>query len=138
MSRADPAQLEKARRLLAHEGAAGRADKSTTAAARVYDKLRAHLGLLVGDLGVRLLFVRSARLAQGEFATFAEVTGVEASTMLREYLQKNSPAVAAESAAVLFGTFFTLIHTFIGERLTTEVLRTAWPMFDTAPAEKTK
>ena len=138
MNRSDPAQIETARRLLAHEGAVDSADKSTTTAGRVYDKLHAHLCLLVGEAGVHLLFVRSAKLAQGEFGAFAEVASLEVSTRLREYLKTRAPAVAAESAAVLFGTFFTLINSFIGERLTTEVLRSAWPMFDTVPAEKTK
>ena len=138
MNRPDPAQIERARRLLAHEGAVGSADKSTTTAGRVYDKLHTHLGLLVGNVGVQMLFARSARLAQGEFATCAEVTGVEGSPRLGEHLKTRNPAVAAESAAALFGTFLELLNRFIGERLTSEVLRSAWPMFDTAPTEKIK
>ena len=126
--------------MLAHEGAAGSADaRATTAAGRVYDKLHAHLAPLVGAAGVQLLFVRSAKLAQGEFACFAEVSILEGSTKLRECLQAQDPAVATESAAALFGTFFTLITTFIGERLTAQVLRSAWPTFEeTAPREKNK
>jgi hypothetical protein len=54
-------------------------------------------------------------------------------------LQAQDPAVATESAAALFGNFFTLITTFIGERLTAQLLRSAWPNFDeTAPTEKKK
>lgn len=130
MKRPSPAQMERARRLLALEGAAGSADKCATAAGRVYDKLRAHLAPLVGDAGVQLLFVRSGKLAQGEFAWLAGVSILEGSTKLREYLQAQAPAVATESAAALFGTFFALITTFIGERLTLQVLRSAWPTIE--------
>jgi His Kinase A (phospho-acceptor) domain/PAS domain len=80
--------LEKARRLLAHERAASGADDSAAAAAgRVYDKLHAHLAPLVGAIGVQALFVRSAKLTQGEFGGLAEVSILEGSTKLREHLQ---------------------------------------------------
>ena len=130
-----PAQMERARRLLAHEGAASTPDESA-AAGRVYDKLHAHLAPLVGTAGVQALFVRSAKLAQGEFACLAEPAILESSTKLRECLQAQDPAVATESAAALFGTFFGLLTTFIGERLTIQVLRSAWPTIEaTAPEE---
>ena len=137
LSRPSLAQIETARRLLAHEGAAAPADESATpAAGRVYEKLVAHLAPLIGDAGVQLLLVRSAKLAQGEFAFLVKVSSEEGSTKLREVLQAQDPAVATESAAALFGTFFALITTFIGERLTIQVLRRAWPMIEeTAPRE---
>jgi hypothetical protein len=129
--------MERARRLLAHESAADTAVASaTTAAGRVYDKLHAHMAPLVGVAGVQLLFVRSGKLAQGEFAWLSEVSILEGSTKLRERLQGQDPAVAPESAVILFGTFFALVTTFIGERLTTQILRRAWPTIeDTAPTE---
>ena len=140
MNRPGPKQMETALRLLALEGAASRADdRAATAAGRVYDKLHAHIAPLVGDAGVELLFVRSAKLAQGEFAFLAEVSILEGSTKLRGCLQAQEPAVATESAAALFGTFFALITDFIGERLTTQVLRGAWPTIEeTALRETTK
>jgi len=138
MNRPNPAQIERARRLLAHEGAAGSAERATTAAGRVYDRLHAHLAPLVGGAGVQLLFMRSAKLVQGEFASLAEVSGLEGSTKLRERLQTRTPALATESVVALFGAFFTLITTFIGERLTTQVLLGAWPTFEETAPEKTK
>ena len=124
--------------MLAHEGVAGSADASP-AAGRVYDKLHAHIAPLVGTDGAQLLFVRSAKLVQGEFAWFAEISILEGSTKLREFLHARDPVVATESAVVLFGTFFALITTFIGERLATQVLRSAWPMIEpTAPRETGK
>lgn len=132
MSRPSPAQTERARRLLAHEAGA---DPGATAASRVYDKLHAHMAPLVGVAGVQLLFVRSAKLARGEFAWLSDVSILEGSTMLRERLQTRD-AVDLESAVNLFGTFFALVTTLIGERLTTQILRGAWPTIaDVAPTE---
>jgi len=134
MNRPSP-QLERARRLLAHEGALGSADECARAAGSVYDKLHAHLDPLLGLAGVQALFVRSAQLANGEFA-FLDAGVVKGSTTLREGLQAQEPAVATESAVALFGIFFALITTFIGDRLTTQVLRGAWPTIEeTAPRE---
>ena len=130
--------MERIRRLLAHEGAAGAADEAATAAGRVYDKLHAHLAPLVGTAGVRALFVRSAKLAQGEFACLAEPAILESSTKLRQWLQAQDPAVATASAAALFGTFFGLLTTFIGERLTTQALRSAWPTIEETASEENK
>ncbi len=126
---ASPAQIERARRLLAHEGAAGGADEAATAAGRVYDKLDAHLAPLLGAAGVQALLARSAKLTQGEFS-FLTVAGPDGSKKLRECLRAQDPAVATESAAALFGAFFTLLTTFIGERLTVQALRRAWPQIE--------
>ena len=140
MIKAGPAQLERARRLLAHEGAADRADEpATTAASRVYDKLHTQMAPLVGDSGVQMLFMRSAALAKGEFARLAELSTIEGSTQLRESLHAQKRAVTTESAAALFGHLFSLMNIFIGERLTSQVLRGAWPAFEeAAPREKHK
>ena len=123
--------MERARRLLAHEGAAAGADGSATAACRVYDKLQAHLCPLVGSAGVQALLVRSVKLTQADFS-FLEVDVLDegSTTKLHECFQAQEPAVVTESAAALFGTFFALIATFIGERLTTQVLRGAWPTIE--------
>ena len=135
--RLNPTQLERARRLLAHEGATdGENECAATPSARVYDKLHAELSPIVGEAGVQLMFVRSAKLAQGEFAWIAEISILDGSTRLRDSLQAHDPPVSMESAAALFGIFFTLIATFIGERLTSQVLRAAWPTIEeTAPRE---
>jgi len=133
-----PAQLEKARRLLAHESAAGGADSAGTAAGRVYDKLHAHLAPLLGGIGVQSLFVRSAKLTPGEFSGVAEVSILDGSEKLREHLQARGSAVDAESAAALFGTFLELLTTFVGERLVTQVLRSAWPAIEEKAPRETK
>jgi hypothetical protein len=133
----NPEQMATARRLLVHEGANGGAAKCAEAAGRIYEKLYAHLAPIVGAAGVRALLVRSARLARNDFAFF-ESGVVQGPQQLRDLLQAQDPAVATEAAAALFGTFFALITTFIGERLTTQVLRRAWPTFDDAAQMETR
>lgn len=122
--------MGRARQLLAHEGAVpGSSAECAAAAGRVYDKLHAHLAPLLGSAGVRALLVRSAKLRQDQFP-FLELAVVDSSTKLRECLRAQDTAVATEAAAALFGTFFALITTFIGERLTTQALRRAWPTIE--------
>lgn len=130
--------MERARRWLAHERSGpASADEWAAAAERVYDKLHAQLAPLIGVAGVQALLVRSLKVAHLEFAC-CDVATVESSTKLRECLRVQEPAAALETAAVLFGTFFTLITTFIGERLTTQVLRSAWPALDEPAPRETK
>jgi circadian clock protein KaiC len=81
VNRPSAAQLEKARLLLLHEGAAGSAGECATAAGGVYDKLHAHLDPLLGAAGVQALLVRSAKLTQRQFS-FLEVAVVEDSAFL--------------------------------------------------------
>ena len=86
LNKPSPAHLLMAEHLVAHEGAAaGPAD--TAPAARVFDKLCVHLAPLLGDAGVQLLFVRSAKLVGGEFASLAEISVFERSARLRALLE---------------------------------------------------
>jgi hypothetical protein len=91
MNRPSRAHIERARRLLVHEGAAVSADTCAAAAWRVFDKLTSNLAPLVGAAGVQALFVRSAKLAKGEVACLAEASTLN-STKLRECLQAQDPA----------------------------------------------
>jgi hypothetical protein len=140
MSRPSATQLDKAKQLLASEGDPwSSAEECASAAWRVYEKLNARLAPLLGSAGVQALFVRSAKLAQTEFGSLAEIATPEGLTRLGSCLQALDPAIATEAAATLFGTFLDLITTFIGERLTVLVLRSAWPTIeDTAPRETKK
>lgn len=131
MSRPSATQLEKAKRMLASEGAiTNSSDKCAAAAWQVYEKLNARLAPLLGLAGVQALLVRSAKLAQSEFPALAEVATPEGLTSLGSCLKALTPTLAEETAATLFGTFLDLMTTFIGERLTVLVLRSAWPAID--------
>ena len=130
------AQVERAKRLLASEGASAEGSTECAAAAgRVYEKLDAHLAPLLGRAGVQALFARSAKVSLSGLASVAELAAaVEGSTELSTWLQSRHPEDAAKTASVFFGAFLELITTFIGERLTVQVLRSAWPTIEeTAP-----
>jgi hypothetical protein len=130
-------EVERARRLLASEGDSGSsADECAAAAWRVYEKLNARLAPLVGSAGVEALLVRSAKLAQAELGSLAEVAIAEGMKKVSSGLQALDPTDATEVAATLFGTFLELVTNLIGERLTVVVLRSAWPTIeDTVPGE---
>jgi hypothetical protein len=138
MTRPSAGQLDRAKRLLASEaGPSDGSDETAPVAARVYEKLDAQLAPLLGRAGVRALFARSAKMAETELASFADATDDAAKLIAR--LQSLEPAVASEAAVALFGTFLELVTTFIGERLTVQVLRRAWPAIEeTAPRETQK
>jgi hypothetical protein len=139
MGRPNATQVERAKRLLANEGDAGRSSEECAAAAwLVYEKLNVRLAPLLGSTGVQALFVRSAKLAQAEFVSLAEVATSEGMKKLGACLQALAPVDASEVAATLFGTFLDLITTFIGERLTVLVLRSAWPTIDDTARRETK
>jgi hypothetical protein len=130
LTRVSPAQAERVRLLLVYEGAvAGDAGACAAAVGRVYDKTHSHLAPLLGSAGVRALLVRSVKLRQGQFPCL-DVAVVDSSKTLVECLQSQDAAVTTEAAEALFGTLFALITTFIGERLTTQALRRAWPAIE--------
>src|SRR5450631_2598521 len=100
MSGPSPAQLERARRLLATEGDSGaNAEECAAAAWQVYEKLYARLSPVLGTAGVQALCVRSATLAQMEFASLAEITTPDGLMKLGACLQALEPAIATEAAA---------------------------------------
>jgi hypothetical protein len=131
--------MDRVRRLLVDEGAAGNEVECAAAAGRCWDKLHTHLAPIVGAAGLQALLVRSAKLVDRKFS-FLEAAVIQGSTKLRECLQAQDRSVATEAAVALFGTFLALLTSFIGEQLTTQVLRRAWPMLEeiapqTAPKE---
>ena len=78
--------------------------------------------------------MRSAKLTKREFAWISEISLLAGSTRLREHLEAADPAINAETIEILFATFFSLAAALIGDRLTTQALRRAWPTI----MEKTK
>jgi hypothetical protein len=130
--------MQWAAQLLAHEGIRDAANGASSAAAgRVYDKIFLHLATIIGDAGVQSVFVRSAKVVQGEFVAFSETPLFERPLKLRDYLHKTNPAVTTEAATVLFATFFALISTFIGKRLLAQVLRRTWPTLEISASMET-
>ena len=119
------------------------AEECAAAAGRVHDKHATQLAPLLGGTGVQAMFVRSAKLARAALPVLAELVpaierSAEGATELRTYLRTLDRTAAAEAATVLFGTFLDLIISFIGDRLTVQVLRGAWPGIDETASRGSK
>ena len=135
MIRPSQAETERARRLLAQEGMSGKAAEPAQAAQRVFDTIHVLFAPLLGPAGVQTMLVRSARLARVDFP-FLELAAVETSAQLQQCMRTLEPEVASGAAVALFGTFLTLLTEFIGERLTAQVLSSAWPISENTAAKE--
>jgi len=123
------AELAWAKRLLTQEGFSGTSESSGEAAARIFEQIHLQLDPLIGDSGVQALLARSGKLAHPDYA-FLAAQSADAGRRLRAHASSQTPEAALESAATLVAIFFSLIITFIGERLTREALREAWPTLE--------
>ena len=120
------------RRILARE-AGPEADASATAAAarRVCERFAHQLTPLIGDAGVAAICARSLHLtlrnAQGLVPVRASARENAPFALLQLSLEQQQPAAATETAVAVLGTASELLALFIGESLTTSLLREAWP-----------
>lgn len=128
-------RLDWGRQLLALERKRAEGDWAEVAA-RVHGRAVPHLAALLGLAGVQALLRRSAKLGAHSFPWLAEPGVVDTAATLQTALQVQPSDVALEAAAALFSTFFAMLETFIGRRLTIQLLRGAWPeLVDAAPEE---
>jgi hypothetical protein len=139
---------EVALRLLARKvltpqvGSAGGVEDLASAVRRTYDDLARVSIPLIGQLGVDALTGRAIHLAQREYPWLADARDAEPAPEPFAHvivcLARQDPAIATEGAAAVFATYAGLLITFIGEPLTTGLLRKAWPdAFSTTPTEET-
>jgi len=135
-----------ARRLLAQESPSG-ADPAARAAAvaHAYEKLAERLSPLIGTAGVRALLARSVKLTKADFPCFATlVVPVDhadhsgATEQLAACLRTLEPEASSAAAAALFGCLLGLLNGFIGERLVQQILRGAFPAFETSVTKETE
>jgi hypothetical protein len=117
--------------LAQHAGSAADAKALAAAARRAYDDL-AHVSTpLIGQVGVDALTTRALHLAQVEHPWLADAPESgqthEPFALVIVNVGRQHPAIAIEGTAALFATFAGLLVTFIGEPLTTGLLRKAWP-----------
>jgi len=117
--------------LAQHAGPAAGAEALAAAARRAYDDLARVSAPLIGQLGVDALTGRALHLARLEYPWLVparEPEQVEEPfAQVLVCLERQNPAVAAEAAGAVFATFTEMLVTFIGEPLTTGLLRQAWP-----------
>jgi hypothetical protein len=137
------AQRELALKVLAqHAGAAAGAEAIAAAARRAYDDLARVSAPLIGEGGFQALTARALHLARREYPCLVPAREPEHAAGLFSQvvacLEQQGPAVATEAAGAVFAILTGLLVTFIGEPLTTRLLRKAWPdAFSDAITEET-
>ena len=142
--------------LAQHAGSAAGAAAVAAAAQRAYDHLAHVSAPLIGQAGVDALTARALHLAQRQYPQLVHTRdGIPSCaegtpetppperteapfTQFVFCLERQDPAVATEAAGAVFATFTGLLVLFIGERLTSRLLRKAWPdAFSDASTEET-
>jgi hypothetical protein len=128
--------------LAQHAGTAANAAALAAGARRAYDEL-AHVSTpLIGQVGIDALTARAVHLAQQKYSWLVDRREPERTDELFAQviasLRRQDPAIATEGATTVFATLAGLLVTFIGEPLTTGLLRQAWPKaFSDTHAEET-
>lgn len=120
------------RRMLAREAGTG-ADAPAVAAAarRLGERFAQQLNPLIGDAGVAAILARSLHLTQRNVPGLATVRAADQNEgpfpLLQRSLEQLEPAAATEASVALLDGVSELLESFIGEGLTTRLLREAWP-----------
>jgi hypothetical protein len=120
------------RDMLTREAGPG-ADAPAIAAAgrRLCEHFARRFTPLIGDAGVDAIFARSLNLAAPNVRTLAagpaSDTRAEPFALLQLSLEQQPPAAAIETVVDVLATAGDLLASFIGDGLTTRLLREAWP-----------
>lgn len=136
-------QLLAIRVLATPQGAVSDANSLAVAAEHAYDDLTRVAAPLIGQVGVVAITGRALHLAQRDYPWLrrgSEPADADGSfENLISCLKQQEPAVALSAAAAVFATFLGLLVSFIGEPLTSGLLRKAWPdAFSDAETEGSK
>ena len=120
------------RRMLEREAGTGaNAPAIAAAARRLCEHMSRQLTPLIGDAGVAAICARSLHLTErnvrGLASVRASAQGDAPFALLQLSLEQLEPAVATEATVALLDTVSELLGLFIGEGLTTRLLREAWP-----------
>lgn len=121
------------RRLLVREvGSSTDAPAIALAARRLCERFAQELTPIIGHAGVSAICSRSLHLARRQFPSVASIPadGDGPFARVQESLQGLEPSVASDAAIAVLTTASNLLDSFIGEGLTTRLLRGAWPDFD--------
>lgn len=128
MNTATPAIRDFARRLIALEAARGESTGAVDGGAgRVCDRLRVPLARLAGAAGFRSLLSRAVALAKSEVDSLNPVQVREDGSL--EGFAGDSPGAGpgGDGGAAIVAHLLGLMVTFIGESLTRQLVRDAWP-----------
>lgn len=120
------------RRMLAREAGTD-ADVPAIAAAarRACERFADHLTPLIGDAGMAAICARSLHLTEPHFRALpsigASAEGDSRFALLQRFLEQLESAAVTEAAVAVLATSSELLASFIGESLTTSLLREMWP-----------
>lgn len=120
-----------ASRLLAEEQETGEGT-GDPAVTRVCGKLGALLSKLAGAAGYRSLLSRAVALAQAEAPSLKPLHVLPDGTLLGFYeaTEGTDKEDLKRSELALVAQLLSLLNTFIGERLTLQLVKEAWPTID--------
>jgi hypothetical protein len=114
-----------------HAGSTADSAAIAAAAHRTYEDLAQLLTPLIGPSGIDALTSRALHLAQDQYPWLVhrrepgQAQGPFAQVVAR--VKDQDSADAAEAAGAVLGMLAELLIAFIGESLTTQLLRKAWP-----------
>ncbi|MDP9132020.1 MAG: hypothetical protein M3M98_02655 [Nitrospirota bacterium] len=115
-------------------------EELASAAVAIYEALLKILSPLLGNVGSQALFRRSLNLTKGTFPCYEEARTAKDDALLEAVsacLRQQQPDIAREASVALLIAFVELLATFIGERLTRQLLQEAWPEILTVTSEET-
>ena len=130
MNRATPQMRYFAQRLIAHETKGNKSfEVKLPAAFLVFEKLRPHLANLMGSTGFRALLSRSLALASAEVPWLRAVHVKSDGSLegLEKFEAQIDPDKFFEGRVVLLAALLGLLVSFIGEKLTLQLVRGVWP-----------
>ena len=115
-------------------------EELTALAAGVYERFASRLTPLIGQVGVRAIFARSARLTQAEYA-FLTKSAIDTSddgvpARIWESFKEQEPAMVKKAAEALLTTFAGLLINLIGERLAWRLLFDVPEALSSGPGEE--
>lgn len=104
-------------------------------------RLLACVSAILGEAGSVGLFRRSLRLTEAAFPFFSDARNTNLDILLSEVsrcLQAQSVEVAHEASVELLAIHLELLATFIGPRVTKQLLQEAWPNLRTSDPEESQ
>jgi len=127
-----PGMRDIAHRLLEYEAAAGKtSDPMESPTLRVYEKLRSSLGEFVGTAAFQSLATRALTLARPETPSLSSAWISEDGSLRGQGEIENQFDIdndgAGEGGIVLIARLLGLLRLFLGEAMTLNLLRNAWP-----------
>ena len=130
MSRATPQMRDFAERLIAYETGGNESSAAKSPAAfPVCEKLRPHLATLMGNTGVRSLFLRALAQAGAEVSSLRAVQVKPDGSLagLDNFEAQPDPEELAKGSVALVAQLLGLLVAFIGEKLVLRIVCDVWP-----------